>query len=97
MCFAEPLPFRWTTAVSLNHCRFPKEDQLPDWARWDNQVKKGDREQKLQLPENWALKYLRKLAHLQLFINHCLGISKNFTAHQNKDTRYVLKLWTADC
>jgi hypothetical protein len=25
----------------VNHNRFPKEDHLPDWARRDNQVKKG--------------------------------------------------------
>ena len=29
MWFGEPHPF-------------PKEDHLPDWTRWDNQVKKGD-------------------------------------------------------
>jgi hypothetical protein len=28
---------------SVTHTRFPKEDHLPDWARRDNQVKKGDR------------------------------------------------------
>ena len=27
----------------MNHTRFPKEDHLPDWARRDNQGKKGDR------------------------------------------------------
>ena len=27
----------------MNDTRFPKEDNLPDWARLDNQVKKGDR------------------------------------------------------
>ena len=27
----------------MNHTRFPKEDHLPDWARRDNHVKKGDR------------------------------------------------------
>jgi len=27
----------------VNHTRFPKEDQLPDCASRDNQVKKGDR------------------------------------------------------
>ena len=26
----------------MNHTRFPKEDHLPDWARRDNQIKKGD-------------------------------------------------------
>jgi len=26
----------------VNHTRFPKEDQLPDWARRDNKVTKGD-------------------------------------------------------
>ena len=28
---------------SVNHTRFPKDDHLPDLARRDNQVKKGDR------------------------------------------------------
>ena len=28
---------------SVNHTRCPKEDHLPDWARWDNKVTKGDR------------------------------------------------------
>ena len=28
---------------SVNHTRFPKEDHLPDWARRDNKVTKGDR------------------------------------------------------
>ena len=27
----------------MNHTRFPKKDHLPQWARSDNQVKKGDR------------------------------------------------------
>ena len=27
----------------MNHTCFPREDHLPDWARRDNQVKKGDR------------------------------------------------------
>jgi len=27
----------------VNHTRFPKEDHLPYWARWDNKVTKGDR------------------------------------------------------
>ena len=27
----------------MNHTRFPKEDHLPDWARLDNKVTKGDR------------------------------------------------------
>jgi len=27
----------------VNHTRFPKEDHLPDWARRDNKVTKGDR------------------------------------------------------
>ena len=26
----------------MNHTRFPKEDHLPDWARRDNEVAKGD-------------------------------------------------------
>jgi len=28
---------------SVNHTHFPKEDHLPDCARRDNQVKKGER------------------------------------------------------
>jgi len=28
---------------SVNHIRISKEDYLPDWARWDKQVKKCDR------------------------------------------------------
>jgi len=28
---------------SVDHTRFPKEDQLPDWSRQDNKVMKGDR------------------------------------------------------
>jgi len=32
-----------TICVSVNHTRFPKEDHLPDWARRDNKVTKGDR------------------------------------------------------
>jgi len=27
----------------VNHTLFPKEDHLPDWARRDNKVTKGDR------------------------------------------------------
>jgi len=27
----------------VNHTCFPKEDQLPDWARRDYRVRKGDR------------------------------------------------------
>ena len=26
----------------MNHTRFPEEDHLPDWARRDNKVTKGD-------------------------------------------------------
>jgi len=32
---------------SVNHTRFPKEDHLPDWARRDNKVTKGDRVESL--------------------------------------------------
>jgi len=32
-----------TICDSVNHTRFPKEDHLPDWARRDNKVTKGDR------------------------------------------------------
>ena len=28
---------------SVNHTRFPKEDHLPEWARRNNKVTKGDR------------------------------------------------------
>jgi len=30
----------------VNHTRLPKDDHLPDWARRDNQVKKGYRVEK---------------------------------------------------
>ena len=33
----------------VNHTRFPKENHLPDWARRDNQVKKGDRVQYINI------------------------------------------------
>jgi len=36
-----------TERDSVNHTRFPKEDHLPDWARRDNKVTKGDREEAL--------------------------------------------------
>jgi len=32
-----------TICDSVNHIRFPKENHLPDWARRDNKVTKGDR------------------------------------------------------
>jgi len=32
-----------TICDSVNHTRLPKEVLLPDWVRWDNQGKKGDR------------------------------------------------------
>jgi len=32
-----------TVCDSVNHTCFPKEDHLPDWARRDNKVTKGDR------------------------------------------------------
>jgi len=31
-----------TKCDSVNHTRFPKENHLPDWARWDDKVTKGD-------------------------------------------------------
>ena len=37
---------------SVNHTRFPKEDHLPDWARPDNKVTKGNR---VQCPSCWIL------------------------------------------
>ena len=33
----------------MNHTRFPKEDHLPDWARRDNKVTKGDRVENILL------------------------------------------------
>ena len=49
----------------VNHTRFPKEDHLPDWARRDYQVKKGDRVQ--SNVENW-FSFFRKIfeVHRQL-------------------------------
>ena len=32
-----------TVCDSVNHTCFPKEDHLPDWARRDNKVTKGER------------------------------------------------------
>jgi hypothetical protein len=32
-----------TVCDSVNHCRFPKEDHLPDWVRRDKHGYKGDR------------------------------------------------------
>jgi len=32
----------------VNHTRFPKDDHLPDWARQDNKVTKGDRVEKMK-------------------------------------------------
>jgi hypothetical protein len=32
-----------TKCDSVNHTHFPEEDHLPDWARRDNKVTKGDR------------------------------------------------------
>ena len=34
---------------SVNHTRFPKEDHIPDCASRDNQVRKGDRVECLEL------------------------------------------------
>jgi len=31
----------------VNHTRFPNEDHLPDWARRDNKVTKGDRVERI--------------------------------------------------
>ena len=45
----------------MNHTRFPKEDHLPDWARRDNKVTKGDRVEYISkimgIPENVYLRY----------------------------------------
>jgi len=32
----------------VNHTSFPKEDHLPDWARRNNKVTKGDRAKKVE-------------------------------------------------
>ena len=45
----------------MNHTRFPKEDHLPDWARRDNEVTKGERADGIvkvyysQLMHKWIL------------------------------------------
>jgi len=36
--------------ASVNHTHLLKEDHLPDWARRDIQVKKGDRVESVLLP-----------------------------------------------
>ena len=43
------------------HTRFPKEDHLPEWARRDNQVKKGDRVDYLRtcIISRSSIKYVR--------------------------------------
>ena len=38
----------------MNHTRFPKEDHLPEWTRWDSQVKKCDRVEYLFSGLPWA-------------------------------------------
>jgi hypothetical protein len=38
-----------TKCDSVNHTCFPKEDHLPDWARQDNKVTKGERVERLGL------------------------------------------------
>jgi Flp pilus assembly protein TadB len=42
----------------VNHTRFPKEDHLPDWARRDNKVTKGDVQNMIQALERgfWTVK-----------------------------------------
>ena len=42
---------------SVNHTRFPKENYLPDWARRDSKVTKGDR------VEGWVFYISRQSAH----------------------------------
>jgi len=41
----------------VNHTRFPKEDHLPDWARRDNKVTKGDRVESLDIKSTGEIKY----------------------------------------
>jgi len=36
-------PIIKTICASVDHTRFPEEDHVPDWARRDNKVTKGDR------------------------------------------------------
>ena len=37
----------------MNHTRFPKQDHLPDWARRNNQVKKGGRVERVEIKINY--------------------------------------------
>jgi len=51
---------------------------------------------KLHLTENWEVNWFRKAAYIQRLMSYSLGISKNITAHQNKDTQSVPKSWATD-
>ena len=50
----------------MNHTRFPKDNHLPDWARQDNKVTKGDRVQYEQgiILENVNVGSLVYLTHI---------------------------------
>ena len=41
----------------MNHNRFPKEDHLPDWARRNNKVTKGDRVESVHTEENLYMQF----------------------------------------
>jgi len=55
---------------SVNHTRFPEEDHLPDWARRDNKVTKGDRVEQIlvHLMVNVIVFY-------KIHSTHCIKIS----------------------
>jgi len=67
-----------TKCDSVNHTRFPKEDQLPYWARRDNKITKGDRVEKLGLNCNTAklciLMLLLSLRHVWINVNKTFGM-----------------------
>jgi len=46
---------------------------------------------RLHLIENFATNQFRKIAYFQRLMSHSLAISKNFTAHQNKEVQSAPK------
>ena len=76
---------------SVNHVRFLKDDHLPDWARRDNQVKKGDRlecvtlKPKLMIPQNFFITmdfYIggRRMDKNLYEIRNCEMLQKNYNS-----------------
>ena len=66
----------------MNHTRFPKEDHLPDWARWDNKVMKGDRAEYKWWNGNYLeLKSRDLIQILPLYVSGGSG--------KNHDTRHL--------